>query len=460
MLGLTFGNKINNEIRVCICLAVEYRRKGNLSTDITVKKSLSKVFAILFIDIISGKIDSGIGNGSLLCRIAVNSKCIAYVCDLVSLGLACFNGSEYVGILGAKANHIILEAGNEATRAKNESVGVSVSKVGHTVNNNFLAVLVKNVTAVVDINSITYAKGKLGADRDFTPLCAILVRVTERHNGNVNVNILGLCNVKINSKVLIIAAHLNVLVKISLKIVEPSLVSDCIDKKYNRRNEKCKNKNSCGNHNRKLALGDINFLPCIFFFSFGSFDILVFTHDGKNLSLYIILGKGVSKACGEGVTALVIIVSGMTLHPDELNLMDLGKRIKLLPEIGILQLILSTSPAGGTPGLDPAEKKGVHYVFGVRIKCNLAGLTQCGETLDSRGQLHTVVGGLPLTAGKLFFILSIDENSAPSTLAGITSAGSVGINAYFFHIILYLQENGRILLRPFSFMSLFCRTAE
>ena len=153
-------------------------------------------------------------------------------------------------------------------------------------------------------------------------------------------------------------------------------------------------------------------------------------------------------------------MSGVTLHPDEINLVYLGKRIKLFPKIGVFKLILSTSPSGGTPGLNPAEKKGVNYIFRIRIKRNLAGLTQCGETLDSGGQLHTVIGGLPLTAGKLFFILSIDENGTPSASAGVASAGSVGINAYFFHIILCLQENGRIQLRPFSFMSLFCRTAE
>jgi hypothetical protein len=53
----------------------------------------------------------------------------------------------------------------------------------------------------------------------------------------------------------------------------------------------------------------------------------------------------------------------MTLHPDEVNLVNLGKRIKLFPKIGVLKLIPSTSPAGGTPGLYPAEKKGVNYIF-------------------------------------------------------------------------------------------------
>jgi hypothetical protein len=89
----------------------------------------------------------------------------------------------------------------------------------------------------------------------------------------------------------------------------------------------------------------------------------VFTHFAENLSLYNILGKGVSKACGENVASLVIIVAGVTLNPDEANLVNLGKRIEPFPKIGVLKLISSPSPSGGAPGLNPAEKEGVYQIF-------------------------------------------------------------------------------------------------
>jgi hypothetical protein len=53
----------------------------------------------------------------------------------------------------------------------------------------------------------------------------------------------------------------------------------------------------------------------------------------------------------------------VTLNPDKFNCMYLGERVKALPEIGVFQRILSSSPACRSPGFNPTEKEGVNKIL-------------------------------------------------------------------------------------------------
>ena len=65
------------------------------------------------------------------------------------------------------------------------------------------------------------------------------------------------------------------------------------------------------------------------------------------------------------ITSLVIAVTVMPLYPHEINLVLLCKSIEPLPEVRVLKLVLTSSPAVRAPRLNPAEKKGIYEILGI-----------------------------------------------------------------------------------------------
>ncbi len=136
------------------------------------------------------------------------------------------------------------------------------------------------------------------------------------------------------------------------------------------------------------------------------------------------------------VTAFILRMSGMSLYPDERDLM-LGKQgQELFPEIDIQgRFFVGFDPALFLPAIQPALGDAVHNIFAVGRECDAARLFECGESCDDRRKLHAVVGRIRCAAGKLLFCRTIAQDRPPAARTGIAAARAVGKDFYMFHIV-------------------------
>jgi hypothetical protein len=117
----------------------------------------------------------------------------------------------------------------------------------------------------------------------------------------------------------------------------------------------------------------------------------------------------------------------MSLDPVECDLVASEQREQQLPQVGVFGWFSGGAhPVFLLPAIDPSLGYGVRNIFGVGCQCNAARLLERRERLDDRGQLHAVVCGLSLAAGKLLFMFSEAQHGAPPAGAGISGAGAVG----------------------------------
>ncbi len=101
------------------------------------------------------------------------------------------------------------------------------------------------------------------------------------------------------------------------------------------------------------------------------------------------------------------------------------RRIEALPELGILhRLLVRRLPAIALPAVNPFADAVLH-IGGIDMHLDRARTIERFQRHDRRHQLHAVVGGLRLAAGKLLARAVIVENGAPAAGAGIAGTGAV-----------------------------------
>ena len=134
------------------------------------------------------------------------------------------------------------------------------------------------------------------------------------------------------------------------------------------------------------------------------------------------------------IAAVVVLVLGVPLDPVEVHGVVAAKVQQPFPKVGVQGgLFVSLYPALGLPGLGPALFQRVDDVFGVGVKLHQTGLFQGFQRRNDPGQLHAVVGGVLLAAGKLLLKFSRLENDPPASGAGVARAGPVGVDGDSFH---------------------------
>ena len=106
---------------------------------------------------------------------------------------------------------------------------------------------------------------------------------------------------------------------------------------------------------------------------------------------------------------------------------------QLFPQVGVEGGVLGVAhPAVGAPLFGPALLDGVDDVFGIGIEGHRARLLEGGKAGDDGSQLHAVVGGPLLPAGKLLADPLVAQNDPVAARPGIARAGAVGEDLYLF----------------------------
>src|SRR5262249_9130737 len=88
-------------------------------------------------------------------------------------------------------------------------------------------------------------------------------------------------------------------------------------------------------------------------------------------------------------------------------------------------------PPFSLPSVDPGCDA-VLEIFGIGDHFDLARFAQSAQAFDRRGQLHAVVGGVRLAAPQLLLVRTVPENRRPPARTGISEAGAIGDELYFF----------------------------
>ena len=124
----------------------------------------------------------------------------------------------------------------------------------------------------------------------------------------------------------------------------------------------------------------------------------------------------------------------MAPHPYKPHLMEVQQGQELVPQIRVEGgLFVRFSPAIALPGPGPALFDAVDEITGIAAKGDPAALLQRGQSFDGGGQLHTVIGGLGLSAGQLLFPAAEAQDRPPAPRAGISRASAVGEQFNLFH---------------------------
>ena len=106
--------------------------------------------------------------------------------------------------------------------------------------------------------------------------------------------------------------------------------------------------------------------------------------------------------------------------------MPFEEREQLFPEIDIeCRLFIGFDPALFLPAVPPALCDAVHHILAVGGKYHLTWLLECGKSRNNAQELHSVVGGGAVAAGKLLFHAVIAEHNTVSAGTGVAAAGAV-----------------------------------
>ena len=144
------------------------------------------------------------------------------------------------------------------------------------------------------------------------------------------------------------------------------------------------------------------------------------------------------RVAGEPVGAFVLGMAGMALHPVPLDPVRRGGVEQFLPQLGILDRLLRRRlPAVAAPAVDPLGDA-VADIDAVGGEDHLAGALQRLQRADRGEQLHAVVGGHRLAAGKFLLVRAGADHGAPPAGAGIALAGAVGEDFNGYHAIEFL----------------------
>ena len=128
----------------------------------------------------------------------------------------------------------------------------------------------------------------------------------------------------------------------------------------------------------------------------------------------------------KAVAAFVFGVSRVSLDPVEGNVVLFKKRQQLLPQVNVEgRLLVGLYPALFLPAVYPALCDTIDYVLAVGGEYDPAGLFQRGKPRDNAEELHSVVGGGSVAAGKLLFHGAEAEHHSVAAGTRIAAAGAV-----------------------------------
>ena len=116
-------------------------------------------------------------------------------------------------------------------------------------------------------------------------------------------------------------------------------------------------------------------------------------------------------------------MTGVTLHPNERDIVKGEEAHELFPKIGIQNgFAVRFLPPLLFPRINPALRDRIGKLFRIRCQRHAARLLKRGKRLYRCGKLHSVVCSCGFTAAYLHLAPAVDEYRTPSAGAGIPSA--------------------------------------
>src|SRR5713101_3478876 len=154
-------------------------------------------------------------------------------------------------------------------------------------------------------------------------------------------------------------------------------------------------------------------------------------HESMSTAGYPLGGSALrDRGAGEGVCSVVQLVAAVAgdLVPGDVVALDF--RQERLPEVAVVHgLLLGIAPAVLPPALVPLVAEAVHHVGAVAVDRDRAMSRQRAQAFDRACQLHALVGGGGLAAGKLDLAAAVDHDRAPAAGTRIAAAGAVSVDA-------------------------------
>ena len=128
----------------------------------------------------------------------------------------------------------------------------------------------------------------------------------------------------------------------------------------------------------------------------------------------------------KAVAALVFGVPGVSLDPVEGNVVLFQQGQEPLPQVNIEgRLLVGLYPALFLPAVYPALGDTVYHVLAVGGEYHLTWLFQGGKSRYNAEELHSVVGGGAVAAGKFLFYTAESEHHSVAAGTRIAAAGAV-----------------------------------
>lgn len=119
----------------------------------------------------------------------------------------------------------------------------------------------------------------------------------------------------------------------------------------------------------------------------------------------------------------------MPAYPAPTHLVTNDFLIELLPEVHIRQFAALSPPVSAFPPWQPLGDAPFE-VGRIGKKSHATGFGQRSQRFQSRSEFHPVIGRLWLAARQFFFIFPELQDCTPTAGAGVSAAGSVGIDCH------------------------------
>ena len=176
---------------------------------------------------------------------------------------------------------------------------------------------------------------------------------------------------------------------------------------------------------------------------------IVLSSYSESIVLSIVSGEIIVISNRHFITALILGVTLMSLHPYKLYFVGFQQGEKGLPQIDVeRRFFIRLAPSVHLPTVYPSLGYGINDVFGVACQADVARLLERRQTAYNGGQFHSVVGGFQLAAAQFLFVSVKTQYGAPSTFAGITGTSSVRKQFYKFHAVssLFVEFTDFVLI--------------
>src|SRR5690606_14401986 len=130
-------------------------------------------------------------------------------------------------------------------------------------------------------------------------------------------------------------------------------------------------------------------------------------------------------------------MSIVTTHPAPLDLVAFLRSIQSLPQICIFNRFPGSGfPATCFPAMYPLTDT-LLYILTVGMHDHFTRAIKDIQRFDHSTQFHTIISRREFAAKDFLLVFTHDQQCSPATTPRVSFAGTIGINMYFTHYVLF-----------------------